>query len=191
MAELPIVLYGDPVLRERARALEQGEINEDFHRLIADMGETMYAANGVGLAAPQIGDSRRFFVLDVDQVDSPARSRPRRKNPARRNLQVMINPEILESTIQDEEYNEGCLSIPNVEGEVWRPIKIKVRFRDLEWNEQSGWIDGFFARVFQHEFDHLDGKLFIDYLPEAERLRIAGALNKIKRQETADAGAKE
>lgn len=169
------------MLRQTARPLEERDVDDALRAFVADMGETMYAANGVGLAANQVGDLRRLFVLDVDQLDTPSKTRPRRKDASKRVLQTIINPEILESSVEDEEYNEGCLSIPGVEADVYRPVRIRVRYRTLEWEERDQWVDGLFARVFQHELDHLDGKLFVDHLPPADRERLAGALNKLKK----------
>ncbi|MCC5875343.1 MAG: peptide deformylase [Candidatus Sumerlaeia bacterium] len=180
MPQLPIMLYGEDVLRQKAREMEPDEINDAFRQFVMDMGETMYAASGIGLAANQVGDLRRVFVVDVDQLGKETRRRAR-KDPSRRNLHVMINPEIIESSIEDGEYNEGCLSIPEVEAEVWRPIEVRVRYRTLDWELMEGWVDGILARVFQHELDHLDGVLFIDHLPDQVRKGFAGALNKIKK----------
>lgn len=180
MSLLPIVLYGQPVLRQRAEEMSADDLTEDFRRLVEDMGETMYAARGIGLAANQVGDLRRFFVLDVDQSRGEGR-RGRSGEAANRNLQVMINPEILEFSLEDEAYPEGCLSIPEVEADVWRPVRIRVRYRTLDWELKEHWADDLLARVFQHELDHLDGVLFVDLLPEGERLKLAGALNRIKK----------
>lgn len=180
MAQLPIMLYGEEVLRQKAREISPEDINAEFHRFISNMGETMYAASGIGLAANQVGDLRRVFVVDVDQLGKETRRRAR-KDPSRRKLQVMINPEIVEFSVEDGEYNEGCLSMPEVEAVVWRPIGIYVRYRDLNWELHEGWVDGILARVFQHELDHLDGVLFIDHLPDNARKGLAGALNKIKK----------
>lgn len=180
MALLPIVLYGQPVLRERAREMSPGDVTDDFRRLVDDMGETMYAARGIGLAANQVGDLRRFFVLDVDQSRGEGRKR-RSKEPTNRRLQVIINPEILEFSLEDEAYSEGCLSIPEVEADVWRPLRIRVRYRTLDWELKEQWVDDLFARVFQHELDHLDGVLFVDRVPDNVRLKLAGPLNRIKK----------
>lgn len=180
MALLPIMLYGEEVLRQKARELSREDIDDSFRQFVTDMGETMYGASGIGLAANQVGDLRRVFVVDVDQLGRETRRRAR-KDPSRRNLQVMINPEILESSIEDGEYNEGCLSIPEVEADVWRPIRIKVRYRNPDWELREEWIDGILARVYQHELDHLDGILFVDHLPPGTRKRLAGPLNRIKK----------
>lgn len=191
MPLLPIRIYGDPVLKEKALPLKKEEINDDFRQFIADMGETMYDAKGVGLAANQVGDLRRVFVVDVDQVvnDENAGSKKSRKfkDVSRRKLQVFINPEILESSEQDDVYNEGCLSIPDVEADVYRPIKVKVRYRNLDWEEKEEWIDGMLARVFQHELDHLNGVLFVEKLGLGRRTLIAGALSRLKKRQKEEA----
>jgi len=187
-------IYGDPVLRTRAREFSQGEIDAGFHALVEDMAETMYEASGIGLAANQIGELRRFFLADWAQAgDAPRKNGKRVKDPAKRELHVFINPTILDSSPEDGDYNEGCLSIPELEADVFRPLRIRVAYRTLEWEERTEWLEGLAARVFQHELDHLDGILFIDRLPESQRQRMAGALNRIKKQsespaETATAG---
>ncbi len=182
MPQLPIRLYGDPVLREQSRPLEQAEVDESFRELIASMAETMYAANGVGLAANQIGQTRRFFVADIKQVTADNPKGKRVKDAARRELLVYLNPEILETSVEDDAATEGCLSIPEEEADVYRPVRARVRYRDLDWNEHEEWIEGLHARVFQHELDHLDGVLFVDRISRDERARMAGALNRIKKQ---------
>lgn len=178
---IPIRIYGDPVLREKTRLIERAEINEEFHALVAKMGETMYAANGIGLAANQIGETRRFFVADTDQVEGEGK-RNRKKNPEKRQLKAYINPEIVESSDDDEEYFEGCLSIPEVESDVFRPVRVRVQYRTIDWELKDEWFDGLLARVAQHEIDHLDGVLFIDRLAEAARSKLAGQLNQLKRK---------
>jgi peptide deformylase len=181
MALLPIKLYGEPVLREKARELTQGDVDADFRTFVRDMGETMYENAGVGLAANQVGDLRRVFVVDVAQVDGNGKRGRRRKDPSRRELLVFLNPEVVESSPEDEAYNEGCLSIPEVEADVYRSSRVRVRYRTLDWQQKEQWMDGLLARVFQHELDHLNGVLFIDHLPEDTRRKLAGALNKIKK----------
>lgn len=187
MSQLDIRLYGDPILREKSRPLQQTEVDEAFRALIADMAETMYGANGLGLAANQVGEARRFFVADVRQVTETPRRGKRVKDASRRQLLVFINPEIIEASVEDEALTEGCLSIPNEEADVFRPSRVLVRYRDLDWNEHEEWIDGTYARVFQHELDHLDGVLFVDRVPEPTRVEMAGALRRIKRARAAGA----
>ncbi|HNM46102.1 MAG TPA: peptide deformylase [Candidatus Sumerlaeota bacterium] len=179
--KLKIRTYGDPVLREKAKAMKRTDVTDSFREFVLSMGETMYDANGVGLAATQVGDLRRFFVADVAQVVGDEKKK-RRKDPARRELIAYINPEIIESSAEDEEYLEGCLSIPEVDAEVYRPSRIRIRYRDLDWNENELWAEGLLARVYQHELDHLDGVLFIDRIGDAARSKIAGKLSSIKKR---------
>ncbi len=181
MALLPIKIYGEPVLREKAQEMKQEDIDDAFRAFIADMAETMYDARGIGLAAPQVGDLRRVFVVDTEQTDGDSKRR-RVRNPEKRRLVTCINPEIIETSAEDEEYNEGCLSIPDVEADVWRPIRVKVRYRTLEWELKEEWLDELMARVFQHELDHLDGVLFVDHLGMMKRTALAGKLNRLKKQ---------
>ncbi|MDK2972333.1 MAG: peptide deformylase [Candidatus Sumerlaeota bacterium] len=186
MALLPIRIYGDSILRETARPISQ--VTEELRTLAADMGETMYAANGVGLAANQIGRLDRILVLDVEQTDDAPGKRRKRGRTGQRLLEVYLNPEILSSSIEDESYNEGCLSIPGIEGDVYRPLTIRLRWMDLEGKLHEDEAEGMRARVLQHEIDHLNGVLFIDHLPEAKRLALAGRLNRLKKETLGESG---
>ena len=181
MPLLPIKIYGDPVLRETAEKIEQEHVTDEFRQFARDMAETMYANSGIGLAANQVGDLRRIFVVDTAQVEENGSKSRRKKDPQKRELHVFLNPEVVESSLEDEAYTEGCLSIPEVEADVYRPIRVKVRYRTLDWQEKEQWFEGLLARVFQHELDHLNGVLFVDHLPAASRLKLAGALNKLKK----------
>lgn len=145
MTLLPIRVLGDPILREETKPV--GTITAELQQLIDDMFETMYAARGIGLAAPQVGRSERLAVVDVD--DEPM---------------VLINPEILESSSATEKGEEGCLSIPEVYGDVERPQSIRIRAMDREGNVFERDASALLARCMQHEIDHLHGKMFIDYL---------------------------
>ena len=145
MTLLPIRVMGDPILREETKPVPA--ITAELQRLIDDMFETMYAARGIGLAAPQIGRSERLAVVDVD--DEPM---------------VLINPEILESSSATEKAEEGCLSIPDVYGDVERPKSVLVRAMDRDGNVFEREASGLLARCMQHEIDHLHGKMFIDYM---------------------------
>jgi peptide deformylase len=165
MAKLKIKKYGDPALRKRAEAVSK--INENIKKLASDMLETMYSAPGVGLAAPQVDVSLRLCVIDVD---------PNKKSPV-----VMINPKIISGVnkITDE---EGCLSFPGFYENVSRFENIIVGYIDLNGTRQEIKAQNFFAKVVQHEIDHLDAKLFIDYLPDWKRKSIE---KKIKRKKKA------
>jgi peptide deformylase len=142
---LPLRVLGDPILREETKPVTV--VTGEIQRLIDDMFETMYAAKGIGLAAPQVGRTERLCVIDVD--DDPM---------------VLINPEILESSRSMEKAEEGCLSIPDIYGDVERPAEVRVRAMDRDGNVFEREADGLLARCLQHEIDHLHGKMFIDYM---------------------------
>ena len=168
MAKLKILEFPDPRLRTKAAPVEA--VDDDLRALIDDMFETMYAAPGIGLAATQVDVHRRFLVADV----STDRSAPH----------VLINPEILEKDgviVSDE----GCLSVPGYYEEVERAEHIRVRFLDREGAEQEMEAEGLLAICIQHEMDHLEGKLFVDYISEAKRQRIRKKLLKDRRHQTA------
>lgn len=171
MAILPIVLYNDPVLREKATVIESD--SKKLQRLIDDMFETMYEASGVGLAAPQIGESIRLFVVDADVMvedDEDAK----KYGPL-----VFINPEIVSKGSESVDFEEGCLSLPDLREKVTRPDKITVKFLDRKFVEHEMSFDGWMSRVFQHELDHLDGILFFDYLGSFKKRLLARRLAMI------------
>lgn len=171
MSILPIVTYGDPVLREKAREVSGN--SDDLQELIDDMFETMYNAKGVGLAAPQVGEDIRLFVVDADAMleeEGNEKFGPR----------VFINPKILSAGDVDVEMEEGCLSIPDIRESITRPRKIKVQYLDREFKEQSLETDGWLARVIQHETDHVNGVLFIDYLGSFRLRLLKGKLKDIE-----------
>lgn len=178
---LPIIAYGDPVLRKRAKEIEPGSL--DVKTLSQNMYETMYAASGIGLAAPQIGQSVRMFVVDGE---------PLNEDEAEEDIdqsligfkKVFINPEIIEEAGDDWGFEEGCLSIPGIRGEVFRPEIIVIRYFDVDWNEHEEEYEGMAARIIQHEYDHLDGKLFTDYLPSLRRTLIKKKLSDISKGKT-------
>ncbi|SBW12259.1 peptide deformylase [uncultured Alphaproteobacteria bacterium] len=167
MAILPILVAPDPRLKTRAKPVET--IDDDLRRLIDDMLETMYDAPGIGLAAPQVGVLKRLLVLDVAGKDDP---------PA---PMAFVNPEIVWESEEMNVYEEGCLSIPSHYAEVERPARVKVRFLDRDGNRREIEADGLLATCVQHEIDHLDGKLFIDYLSSLKRNMI---LRKLKKETT-------
>jgi peptide deformylase len=166
----PIVVYGDPVLRKKATDIKKGT---DLKELIADMYETMHAAHGIGLAAPQIGKAIRLFVVDGTTLED---------EPALKNFKkAIINPVILDEEGDEWAFEEGCLSIPNIREEVFRAEKIHVRYFDEEWNQHEEELDGMKARIFQHEYDHIEGKLFIDYLTPLKKRMLKGRLADISK----------
>lgn len=155
MPVLPIVLYNDPVLREKSASIETD--SKSLQLLIDDMYETMYNANGVGLAAPQIGKNIRLFVVDADVMVENS-------NEPTYGPMEFINPEIIESGDELVEFEEGCLSLPDLREKVTRPDRIVVRYMDRNFNQHQQEFEGWMSRVFQHELDHLDGVLFFDHL---------------------------
>lgn len=172
MSRLKILQYGHPLLRHKA--LEIKSLGSREKDLIAAMAETMYAARGIGLAATQVGVMERLFVVDVDQVEDDDRAESSRL------LQVFINPEILWESEEDEAFEEGCLSIPNVQKDVYRPEAVTIRALDENFEPFELETDGLLARVIQHELDHLDGVMFVDRLSQLKRALVAGELNKLK-----------
>jgi peptide deformylase len=164
-----IITIPDPVLRKMADPIEQ--VDENLRRLMDDMLATMYDAPGVGLAAPQIGVSRRLIVMDAARDDEP-------KAPI-----VMVNPQILDRSEEMRIHEEGCLSIPEVTAEVERPAVTRVSFLDREGKPQEAELEGILSTIVQHEIDHLNGVLFIDYLSRLKRDMIVKKFTKQKRAE--------
>jgi peptide deformylase len=164
MAKLPILVLPDPILRQPSTPVER--IDDDVRRLIDDMLETMYAAPGVGLAAVQVGVPRRVLVLDVSDKDDE-------QAPI-----AMINPEIVALGGEPRTHEEGCLSIPDVRIEIERPGSATVRYLDREGAQQELVADGLLATALQHEMDHLDGKLIIDFLTRLKRDMIVRRFRK-------------
>jgi peptide deformylase len=165
MARLPILEYPDPRLRTRAAPVTR--FDAELKRKIADMFETMYAAPGIGLAATQVDWHYQLVVIDV----SEEKNQP----------QVFINPEILEKTGKASG-EEGCLSVPGIFDDVSRAERIRVRSRDADGKVVERELDGMLAVCVQHEMDHLDGKLFVDYLSDLKRQRIRKKLEKERRE---------
>lgn len=172
MAAMPIHIYGDPCLREKAQAVEA--VSEEVRQLVRDMGETMYGAKGIGLAAPQVGVGLRLFVSDVSY------EREEDGSTVNRHLKAFINPEVVWESEEDEPYMEGCLSVPEVEGEVYRPSSIRLRYLDEKGKAHERLLEGIEARCAQHEIDHLDGILFVDRVAPLKRRLLAGKLNRLK-----------
>lgn len=167
----PIVVYGDPVLRQRAKDIAAGT---DVKQLVADMFETMHAASGIGLAAPQIGKSMRLFVVDAAALEED--------EPGMMDFKkVFINPMMLEELGTPWEFEEGCLSIPNIREKISRKEKLKVRYYDEDWNLHEEEFDGMRARIIQHEYDHIEGKLFLDYLTPLKKRLLKGRLADISK----------
>ncbi|AQG81537.1 peptide deformylase [Spirosoma montaniterrae] len=178
---LPITAYGDPLLRKRAKDIEPGSV--DVKTLSENMFETMYAASGVGLAAPQIGQSLRIFVVDGQSLNDDEKEEDIDTSVVGFK-KVFINPEIVEEAGDDWGFEEGCLSIPGIRGEVVRPEIVVIRYFDIDWNEHEEEYDGMAARIIQHEYDHLEGKLFTDYLTPLKRQLIKRKLTDITKGKT-------
>lgn len=165
MAILKIVKYGDPVLRKKTAPVT--EITDDIIQLAEDMLETMYAAPGVGLAGPQVGVSLQICVIDVVPE-------------GKRNPIVLINPKVL-SGEDKVELEEGCLSFPKIYEKVKRWNKVRVEYVDLKGILKEVEVEGFLAKAFQHEIDHLNGKVFIDYLPDWKRKLVEKEIRRRKK----------
>lgn len=171
---LPIVAYGHPVLRKVAEPISADY--PELNKLIEDMFETMYAANGVGLAAPQINKSIRLIVIDasVNEDDKDDHEPIAFKK-------AFINLEIIEETGEEWAFNEGCLSLPEVHEDVMRKPVVRVRYQDENFVEHEETYDGIIARIIQHETDHLNGKVFADRIPLIRKMMIKGKLNDISK----------
>jgi peptide deformylase len=176
MAIRNIHTYGDPCLREKAQAV--GEVAPETLALAADMLETMYAAKGIGLAAPQVGAGVRVFVLDVDWVEHEGGPEKHQPNP-----RVFIDPEITWESAEDIRMSEGCLSLPGIEGDVFRPQEVKVAYTDRKGARRERKLAGLEARCVQHEIDHLNGVLFVDRMPFVRRQMLAGKLSTLKKRQ--------
>lgn len=164
---LEVLVYGDPVLRRKSAPIDT--VSDEIRKLASDMIETMYLEEGVGLAAPQVGRSIRLLVADAefDELARPAR--------------VFVNPEILESS-GEWKFDEGCLSVPGIRAEIVRPEMIRLRYQDLDGNTHEEEMHEIWARILQHEIDHLDGKLFVDYLSPIKRSLIMKKLKALAKE---------
>jgi peptide deformylase len=173
---LPIHVYGSPTLREKTKPVTEN--TAALQQLVDDMIETMHGAAGVGLAAPQVGRRERLFIVDLspmaDEVLQAGEALPPQP-------MVFINPEILEASEVECEYEEGCLSIPDLREEVIRPEQIRVRYLDRQLQPQELEAEGLLARVIQHEYDHLEGVLFIDHISAFRRRLIKRRLRDMSR----------
>lgn len=177
---LPIVAYGHPMLRKECKDIEADY--PELNKLIENMWETMYASNGVGLAAPQVDKDIRLFVIDTHQIVDNFSEEDKKlyqdEKPVKR---VFINAHKIETTGNPWAYNEGCLSIPKIREDVSRPETLRLRYLDENFKRQEDFFDGVTARVILHEYDHIDGKLFIDYLPPLKKRLLKKKLNDISK----------
>src|SRR5688572_9536464 len=175
---LPIVAYGDPVLREMAKDITQDYPQLD--KLIADMWETMYDSNGVGLAAPQVNRSIRIFVMDSAQMFENMEDEEKETWPDTPSIKgVFIDAHIVELNGKEWSYNEGCLSIPKIREDIYRQEKVTLEYRDENFELHTRSFRGLTARVILHEYDHIDGVLFIDHISALKRKLMKGKLTDI------------
>ena len=182
---LPIVVYGDPVLRKVGVDIDKDYPNLD--KLISDMFETMYNASGVGLAAPQVGKAIRLFIVDTepfaesdDEEDDDEFTKEEREELLAFK-RVFINARIVEETGKEWKFNEGCLSIPRIREDVSRNEEVTIEYYDEKFKKHKETFNGLIARVIQHEYDHIEGKLFTDKISPLRRKLISGKLNDISK----------
>lgn len=170
MSILPITVYGDKILRKKVELVTQ--VDDKTIELIKFMFETMRNANGIGLAANQVGVNKSIFVIDISPVENYEKYKPI----------TMINPRILEKSEETIVIEEGCLSIPDIRAEVIRPKEITIKYQDIDLTEQQIDADDLYSRVIQHEYDHLKGILFTDLLSEELKKQFKKPLNKIQKR---------
>ncbi|MCO5237220.1 MAG: peptide deformylase [Chitinophagaceae bacterium] len=177
---LPIMAYGAPVLRKVCK-----DITPDYpglEKLVADMWETMYASNGVGLAAPQVNRDIRLFVIDSTQIFTGMEEEERGKYPDEPGVkQLFINAHVKEVDGEEWAYNEGCLSIPKIREDIFRNEEVTIEYMDEQFQPHTTTFNGVTARVILHEYDHIEGKLFIDYLTPFKRRLMKGKLDDISK----------
>lgn len=176
---LPIVAYGDPILKKKAK-----EIDKDFPgltELIDNMWETMYSANGVGLAAPQIGQAIRLFIVDTSPFAEDEDLSKEEQAKLKDFKKVFINPKILGETGYEWAFNEGCLSIPDIREDVFRKPEISIEYFDENFKKYTETYSGLVARVIQHEYDHIEGILFTDKLSGLKKRLIKRKLENISK----------
>ena len=174
---LPIVAYGDPVLNKKATEISSDY--PDLKTLIANMYETMYRAYGVGLAAPQVGLSIRLFLVDTAPFSEDESLSVSEAKALKNFKKTFINPEIIEQTGEEWNFNEGCLSIPNIREEVSRKPQIKIRYKDANFKSHIEVYEGLIARVIQHEYDHIQGILFTDKISNFKKRLLKSKLSSI------------
>jgi peptide deformylase len=179
---LPIVAYGHPVLRKVAHEIDENY--PDLAKFIEDMWETMYASNGVGLAAPQVNKDIRLFVMDSAQIfaNMDERDREEENYPDAPGIkQLFINPYVVEEMGDDWAYNEGCLSIPKIREDIYRAEEVTIEYQDENFHHHTKTFNGITARIILHEYDHIEGKLFIDKISPLKRKLLKRKLDDISR----------
>ncbi|HSW68314.1 MAG TPA: peptide deformylase [Bacteroidales bacterium] len=169
---LPVVAYGHTTLRIKALPVDKN--HSGLNAIINNMFETMYASAGVGLAAPQVNLSLRIIVLDAS---SYAAEHPELEDYRK----VFLNPQILEENGEEWTVSEGCLSLPDIREDVSRKSNVRLQYYDEQWNLHDEWFDGIVARIIQHEYDHLEGKLFIDHISPLRKMLLKKRLADISR----------
>lgn len=170
MSILPITIYGDKILRKKVDQVTK--IDDKTIELIRFMFDTMRNANGIGLAANQVGINKSIFVVDISPVENYEKYKPI----------TMINPRIVNKSDETSSFEEGCLSIPDIRAEVIRPKEITIKYQDIDLSEQQIDADDLYARVIQHEFDHLKGILFTDLISDELKKQFKKSLNKIQKR---------
>lgn len=170
MSILPITIYGDKILRKKVDPVTQ--IDDKTIELIRFMFDTMRNANGIGLAANQVGINKSIFVVDISPVENYEKYKPI----------TMINPRIVNKSDETSSFEEGCLSIPDIRAEVIRPKEITIKYQDINLEEQQIDADELYARVIQHEYDHLKGILFTDLISDELKKQFKKSLNKIQKR---------
>lgn len=171
MSILPITIYGEEILRKKTKVINS--IDDGLITLVKNMFDTMRNANGIGLAANQVNIDKQIFIVDISPVEGSENIKPL----------IAINPEIIVSSDETEPFEEGCLSLPTLRADVIRPVEIKLRYLDLNEEEKEIEADGLLARVIQHEFDHLNGKLIPDRIDNRTKKKLSNVLDSLlKRQ---------
>lgn len=174
---LPIVAYGAHTLKKKAKEVTLNP--SELTPFIENLWETMYAASGVGLAAPQVGHSKRIFIIDASPFADDENLDASEQLALKEFKQVFINPTIIEETGEEWPFNEGCLSIPNIREDVIRQDQVSIRYTNSDWEEKEETFTGLAARIIQHEYDHIEGILFIDRLSSLKRRLLKGKLSQI------------
>lgn len=172
MAIIPINIYGDKILRQKSVPVKEKDMDK-LIPFIKSMWDTMDKANGIGMAANQVGSDKSIFIVDVSDVEGYEKIKP----------VVFINPKIVLFSDEQKVMEEGCLSLPNLRAEVVRPKLVKINYYDTDLNEKSVEADGLFARVIQHEYDHLQGKYFTDRVSDELKVKLKSGLQKIKNRD--------
>ena len=176
---LPIIAYGDPVLRKTGKEITKDYPNLDV--LLENMFETMYEARGIGLAAPQVGVPIRIFIVDATPFEEDEELTEEERGFLSTFKQVFINAKIIEETGDEWAFNEGCLSIPDIREDIFRNDTIKIEYLDENFEKYTKKFDGIVARIIQHEYDHIEGVLFTDKLSALKKRLIKGKLSNISK----------